>query len=270
MARKSRREDPRIHRGHDRRLTSTAEAGCAGSRPGRRRGIATPAAGALRAVALVAAVGLGALAACQPYVQGNGVFREETREVAAFEGVSAQDGIQVQITAGTAQSVKVSGDENVIQHIETTVRSDPRGFPVLDVKSSISSFDSTNPVKAVVTVPTLRYVTATHACTVGATQVAAPSFELDASDNASVTLSGAGGAAITVNLQGGQRGGAHLDARGYPVDTATVALAGGSTARLAARVGVSGTADGGSTLENSGAATCTVSASADSKVTCSP
>lgn len=215
---------------------------------------------------------LGALAGCEPYVQGNGVYREEFRNVRAFEGVSAQDGIQVQITAAAAQqSVKVSGDENVVQHIVTDVQDDPqRGFPVLTVKSSIASFDSVNPVAAVIAVATLQYVAATHACTVGAAQVASPSFEVDADDNASVTLSGAGGASLVARLGGGQRGGAQLVATRYPVDTATVALTGGASTELAVRVSVTGTADGGSTVENTGAAICTVATTGGSKVSCAP
>jgi hypothetical protein len=262
-----RREDPRILHSPAPRLPATAEAGRAGSRPRRRRA-ATPAPDALALVALLAVV---VLAGCEPFVQGNGVLHEETRDVATFEGVSTDDGIKVEITAGAAQQVvKVSGDENVLQHIETTVRNDAaRGFAVLDVKSSVQ-FDSTNPVMAVISVPTVRYVAATHACTVTAKQVATPAFEVDASENAYVTLSGAGGASLSVQLQGGQRGGAHLDARGYPVDTASVTLAGGSTASLAARVSVSGSADGGSSVENTGAATCNVAATGGSAVSCKP
>jgi hypothetical protein len=265
IAAKRRLEDPRILRTSELHLPATAEAGRAGSRSRRRRA-ATPAPGALALLGLIALVG------CKPFVQGNGVLGEETRNVAAFEGVSADDGIEVDVTvaAGTAQVVKLSGDANVVQNIETIVRNDAaRGIAVLDVKSSVQ-FDSIHPVTAVISVPTLRYVRATHACPVTASQVAVPAFEVDADEDAYVTLSGAGGATLSVGLQGGQRGPATLDARGYPVDTASVALSGGSTALLAARVGVSGSATGASTVKNTGTATCTVSASADSKVTCGP
>jgi hypothetical protein len=265
IAAKRRLEDPRILRTSALHPPATAEAGRAGARSRRRRA-ATPAPGAL------ALLGLLALAGCKPFVQGNGVYGEETRDVAAFEGVSADDGIEVDVTAnpGAARVVKVSGDANVVQNIETDVRNDAvRGIAVLEVKSSVQ-FDSTNPVKAVISVPTIQYVAATHACAVTAAQVAVPAFEVDADDDAHVTLSGAGGATLLVRLQGGQRGPAVLDASDYPVDTATVALAGGSRAFLAARVSVSGSADGGSFVENTGTATCNVAATGGASASCKP
>ncbi|HEY6098390.1 MAG TPA: DUF2807 domain-containing protein, partial [Anaeromyxobacter sp.] len=68
----------------------------------------------------------GALAGCQPYVQGNGVYREERRnDLGAFTGVHLEDGIEATVTAGIAQQmVTVSGDANVLPYIETEVRTE--------------------------------------------------------------------------------------------------------------------------------------------------
>jgi hypothetical protein len=64
---------------------------------------------------------------------------------------------------------------------------------------------------------------------------------------------------MSVTLAGGQHLGATLDAREYPVDTATVSLqASGVVAELAASGHVSGTAVEGASLSNTGTATCDV------------
>ncbi len=232
----------------------------------RRLRAATPAPS--RPVALLAGA---LLAACQPYVQGNGVLGTEKRNVAAFDAISVTDGIQLEVTDGAAdQAVTVSGDENVLPHIDTAVEQDPQRGAVLQVKSDVTVFDSVNQVKAVVSATTLKGLYADKACAVTATGVASPTFAVGASDGASLTLSGGGGATMAVTLAGGQHGGATLDARGYPVSTATVALqAAGANAQLAASVRVSGTVVEGSSLSNTGAATCDLEGPADA-VHCGP
>ena len=53
---------------------------------------------------------------------------------------------------------------------------------------------------------------------------------VDAADGADVRLAGRGGAQLSVRLAGGQRGGAHLGAREYRAEDATVELSGGARA----------------------------------------
>jgi hypothetical protein len=195
-------------------------------------------------------------------VQGNGILGTEVRRVPAFDAISVSDGIQLEVTDGAAQqSVTLSGDENVLPHIETIVEQDPKRGSVLEVKSAVRVFESVNQVKAVVSATTLRGLFADEACVVTAAAVASPTFEVVASDGARLTLAGVGGPSIDVTLAAGQHGGATLDARGYPVSTATVALqAAGAEALLAASVRVSGTAVEGATLANTGPAPCDVDA----------
>ncbi len=268
-----RREEPRLHHPPEPVLATTAAPGRAARARRRLRGT-TPDATTHRAgrgaLPLVALVPLFALAGCEPFVQGDGVYREDPRQVAAFEGVSVHDAIQIQITAGAAQAVTITGDENVVQHIQTSVRADPLQGAVLDVQSTVRSFDSVNPIRAVISVPSLHYIAAVRAAPVTASAVAAPAFTVEASDGATVQLGGAGGGSITVQLSGGEHGGARLGAQAYPVDTASVALSGGARADLAARLDVTGTATGASTVDNAGTATCEVTASADSTVSCHP
>lgn len=200
---------------------------------------------------------LAAGAGCEPYVEGNGVLREETRAVPEFEGVRGDDGIQVVVTAGAPQGVTVSGDENVLAHVETAVRQDPQHGAVLEVKSPWP-IDSRNQLRVLVSVPELRFLGAARQSRVAASAVQADAFAVVASDGAVVELAGAGGRSLSVQLSAGQHGGATLDARGYTVQEATVALVSGSRAKLRVTGTLSGSATGGSAVENEGGAICSV------------
>ena len=251
---------------------SEAAPGC-GAAALRRRRCATPARlrwPLRRALALLPA--LVVLLACDPYVKGNGVLREETRQVGAFEGLRVEDGIQADVTAGIeTQRVAVSGDENLLEHVQTSVRTDAAHGQVLEVRTTLSSFDSTHPIRVVVSVPVLRFLAATDACYATIAGAAAETMSIDAADGADVRLAGPGGVQLSARLTGGQRGGAHLDARDYDVEDATVELSGGARAELHVDERVSGTVSGaGSALENLGAGACEVVATDGATVSCTP
>ncbi len=229
--------------------------------PGRRRSRAR------RALAVVPA--LVALLACDPYVKGNGVLREETRSLGAFEGLRVEDGIQAEVIAGAAeQRVAVSGDENLLEHVQTSVRADAVHGQVLEVRSTLSSFDSTHPLRVVVSVPMLRFLSATDECSATVAGAAAELMTVEASNGADVRLAGPGGVHLAVRLAGGKRVGAHLDARQYGVEDATVELSGRAFAQLRADERVTGTVSDASALENVGAGPCEVTATADARVSC--
>jgi hypothetical protein len=249
-----------------------------GGAPGRDaaaplRGRATtpgrPRSRARRALAVVTA--LVALLACDPYVKGNGVLREDTRNVGAFEGLRVEDGIQAEVTAGAAeQRVALSGDENLLEHIQTLVRADAAHGEVLEVRSTLSSFDSTHPLRVVVSVPVLRFVGAKDECFATISGASAEIMTVDAADGADVRLAGRGGAQLSVRLTGGQRGGAHLGAREYRAEDATVELSGGARAELRVSERVSGTVSGAETaLDNVGGA-CDVTVTDGATVSCAP
>jgi hypothetical protein len=233
------------------------------SAPGARRLLrATPS----RRWAPLAAVAAAALVACDPYVQGNGVFYQEDRSagLAAFVGIDVGDGIRVTATetsasSSPAQTVVVSADANVVQWIKTEVRQETiRGVPtaVLHLFVDTKGFVSDNPLRAAVAVNGLRYLRATEASRVEASFAAVPHFVLDVAGGADVTFRGPGGASLDANLDTG-----FAHATGYPVNEAQVALAGGSHLELHAAV-ATGTADAVSRIDNVGGV-CAVSGTLD-------
>jgi hypothetical protein len=125
--------------------------------------------------------------------------------------------------------------------------------------------------RRVVSVPVLRFLAATDACYATIAGAAAEIMAIEAADGADVRLGGTGGVQLSVRLTGGQRGGAHLDARGYRVEDATVELSGGGRAELDVDERVSGTVSGaGSALENVGGGACEVIATDGATVSCPP
>lgn len=199
----------------------------------------------MAAVALAAA----ALAGCDPYIEGNGVFREEDRTPpTTFQGIHVEDGIEVTVTSGAEQKVTVSGDSNLLEYLETDVVAEPGLGPILRLRIEVpdGSWSSTLPPRAVVQLGELRYVLATGRSHVGASQVATAALAIQASDRSDVLVSGPGGATIDVIASG-----ASVDAGSYPVtDGAEVALSSGARVELRSDGPVTGTVGDGCTLDN--------------------
>lgn len=199
----------------------------------------------LAALAIVAALG-----ACDADLQGNGVYLEEPRTVGAFDALRVEDGIAAYVTVGPAQTVKVIGDSNAVQYIDTSV--DPfavgSATSVLHVSSS-RALSPIVPPMVVVTVPSLRWAGGQQGSPLqlkrpaGSTAVAPPlAVVLDA---------------------------ASLDATAFPTAGALVALTAGSTARLHSDGPVTGSVTGGSHLDNLlGTGPCDVTTTAGSTVAC--
>jgi putative autotransporter adhesin-like protein len=211
---------------------------------------ATPVPRSTRRLAIALALLACGLAACEPFVQGNGVFREERRaDPGPFTGIHVESGVEATVTAGVAdRSVTVSGDANVVPYIQTEVRTDS-GRQVLHVWIS-KAFVGTIPPRAIVEVPALEFALATQSSRVNGKSLAASSFEVVADQGGNVVLEGAAlpaGDSIDVRLATG----AILNATAYGVsEGASVQLSGGSVARLRCDGPVSGNVTGGSQLEN--------------------
>jgi hypothetical protein len=209
------------------------------------------------------------LAGCEPYVEGNGVRGEQTRDVPAFVGVAVSDGIQGLVTGGAAErSVRVEGDENVLQYVETVVEERPPHGSVLVVRAN-TSYRSDHALQVHVGVPALAFVSATAASPVSVSGAAGDVLTVEASDGSNVSLEGVGGARLVATLGGGQHGGARLDAREYPVQQVDVAVSDGAVVSVRASAAVQGSAAGaGTRVENSGGGACAVTASDGAEVVC--
>jgi len=201
----------------------------------------------------ISLLGALALAACNPLLSGNGVLGQETRTVAPFDAVEVSLAFEATVTANApAQSLSVSGDENLLQHILTPVESG-----VLKTRlDGIDGVDSIHPLRLLAQARALRAVRATEASNLdvkgaGSTEEGF-TFEVEASGLSNVQLQGPGGEQLRVNLSGGSG----LDAFAYPVAGANVLLTGGSTLRVNSASDVVGSAADKSRVEITGGGTC--------------
>lgn len=224
-----------------------------------------------------AAALLVALAACDPYVQGNGVYFEESRNVGTFTGLHVEDGIVATVSVNPvsqASSVLVSGDANVVPWIETEIEQDATYGAILHVSIS-QDFEKTIPPSTVIQLPQFRYVLARQGSKVTATGASAPLFTVDGSEGSQIELVGPGGiggdvpagTALDVTLATGSR----LVAKWYIVtNAADVALSGASVAEIHSDGGVVGSVTGQSRLDNRfGTGSCAgVTKDATSSVDC--
>ncbi|ALI99109.1 head GIN domain-containing protein [Rufibacter tibetensis] len=55
-------------------------------------------------------------------VEGNGNFKTESRKVSTFTGLRVSGGFEVVLTQGTAESLKLEAEENILPFIESTVQ----------------------------------------------------------------------------------------------------------------------------------------------------
>ncbi len=242
----------------------------------RDRGVGiTACRGQSRAPVLAAAAAALALAlGCNPYVQGNGVYNEETRTVnGPFVGIHIQDGVSAYITSGGAQSVKVSGDANLVPYIDTILESEMVGTtstPVLHVWVDLSGgYSSTIPPQVAVSVPSFSYVRAEGSSPVQVKQASASVFTVKEKDSARVELIGTGGLDL---IDATLTDDASLDATAYPTGGASVDLSGRSTAKLHSNGPVTGRVLNDAVLNNLlGTGDCAgVTASPSATVSCNP
>jgi hypothetical protein len=202
----------------------------------------------------------GALAAsgCRPYVEGNCVSGSETRTLeATFEGVRVENAIHATVTAGVAQPrLVVSGDANLLSYIRTKIEADSGSVPsnVLHLWIEVpgGTFSPCVPPTAVLDAGELRYIGADGDSDVDASGVATRTLSVGATAKSIVTVTGAGGERIQVEVSD-----ARVDASTYPVSLgADVTLTGGGRASLHSDGPVTGTVAAGCTLQNFGSDAC--------------
>ena len=134
------------------------------------------------AAASLVAVALPALA----IVSGSGVAKTETRAPGAFSRIETSGAVALEVTAGQSSAiVLVSGDDNVVPLVKTTVAGDT-------LKVRVDEGMSTRlPLVVKVAVPRLATLTVSGATRVSVANLAGPRFELKGSGATKVSLGGA-------------------------------------------------------------------------------
>lgn len=146
-----------------------------------------------------------ALNSCN-FTTGSGNILTENRAVENFTGISVSNSIDVEVKMGSAVTVQVEADDNIIKHIVTTVSGG-----ILKIRiENLHSFNNTH-TKVYITTPVLKSVEASSSADVKVmdvikddgkvtfkssssadieAEVDAPEIAADANSSASITLSG--------------------------------------------------------------------------------
>ena len=163
---------------------------------------------------------LVSMSGCMAVVQGNGVPREETREVGLFESIHVGHGFEAVATLGSPARVTLSGDENVLPYIAATVAN---GHLVVDAPDG-TMLMTRIPVKVTLVSPTLTGVGASGSSKVSAVASPTETFTIDASGDSRITVQGI----AAERLVAGGSGLSRLDVAGT-ARVAEISLSGGSS-----------------------------------------
>jgi hypothetical protein len=199
------------------------------------------------------------LSACAfAQVAGNGVSREETREVADFTGVEVGSGLNAKVTVGP-KSVRISGDENLVALITTEVQDNKL---TVSLKKGTRVKDSSK-VRITISSPEVTSVGASGGADVDADVSATSSFAAAASgggelnvrnvDAKSLAVEASGGAEVTVKGRANTvaveaSGGSEVHARDLSLKTLAVEASGGSSVEANPTDSIAAEASGGSTV----------------------
>jgi hypothetical protein len=123
---------------------------------------------------------------CNPNaVHGSGISKTETRNVASFSKIELSGSPDVEVTVGPAVSVSVTGDDNVLPLIETTVSGD-----TLSIDSK-SSYSTSLGVKVKITAPTIEGVSVSGSGDIRVTGLKGDAMDTGITGSGNVDLSGA-------------------------------------------------------------------------------
>src|SRR3954452_14245557 len=178
--------------------------------------------------ALAAIVIAGVAASCSPptygdatTIHGAGAVTSESRATTPFRRIRIGEGVRLDARTGSAGSVSVSGQANILPLIDTTVTGDE-----LVVSLASPSIDSAEPLIVSIVTPELDAVRLDPGAS-GTLDVTTPALELDVTGGATVAGSGTIG---TLDLHADVGGTADLSTA--RVQAATVSIEAGGSATL--------------------------------------
>jgi hypothetical protein len=168
---------------------------------------------------------------------GEGDVKTETRQVNTFDSVEFNGGVNFVLTVGQPASVTVAAQENLLPITVTEVVNGK-----LTVRTT-RPYTTSQGISVTVTAPTLAAVTVNGGVAGNVTGIAATDFAVDANGGANVTLQG-----TCTTLKLNADGGATVDGTDLAATDASVSVNGGAQATITVSGQVTGSANGGATL----------------------
>lgn len=138
------------------------------------------AAGALLATGCGLSVNLG-----EPRLAGSGNVVTDVRDVTSFDEIEINDNFDVVIEVGRPRLVKITGDDNLVEVVETVVRGDR-----LRVDTDYSLRASREDVQVIIHVPELKSLHSSGSSDVAAYGVETLDFDIQVSGSSDLTAEG--------------------------------------------------------------------------------
>jgi hypothetical protein len=156
--------------------------------------------------------GAPALAFGGDQIKGSGVSKTESRSVGRFSAIRVDGSFEVRVTAGKAQQVVVTADDNLLPIIVTET-----GDGTLRLTSS-KGYSAKTPVRVEISVPSLRKVDIAGSCAMKVTGVNESAFVVDISGSGKLEVAGrARSLGVDISGSGRVEAGA-LEAREAEID----------------------------------------------------
>jgi hypothetical protein len=206
-------------------------------------------------LAIMAALSMGLAAGLAGCNRGSGEVKSETRQASAFSRIDVTAGIGVTVRIGSAQTLEVRAQENILPLIATDVQG-----ATLRIHST-QGYTTSEGVHVTIVTPALAGISMSGGSQGQIAGIAADDLEIELSGGSGLTASGTA-RTVTAKASGGSRG----TLSDLSATTVTVVMTGGSTAIVRASEEVRGSASGGSRVTVVGAAKLNVQASGGSDV----
>ena len=204
-------------------------------------------------------------AGCANSKTGSGNIISNTRNVAAFNAISASGSVNVTLQKGP-QAVVVESDDNIMRYVETTVSDNTLKIRLKNINNLRNAT-----VNVYITAPVLKDIDASASAEIESKgsitsdseielkassgskiqmDLDAPSVKADASSGGSVIVSGR-----TRNLTAKSSSGSNVNALSLKAENATANASSGGSVRVSASISVKAEASSGATVKYTGGAT---------------
>jgi hypothetical protein len=168
---------------------------------------------------------------------GEGDVKTETRQLNSFDSVEFNGGVRFELTVGQPASVTVAAQENLLPITVTEVVNGK-----LTVRTT-RPYSTSQGITVTVTTPALTAIVVNGGVAGTVNAIATTDFTVDADGGANLTLTGT---CTTLTLSA--NGGATVDGTGLTTANAAVNVNGGAQATITVSGQVTGSANGGATL----------------------
>lgn len=198
----------------------------------------------LAALLVLCFIGLSSLTACdgklfsRTEIEGSGNVIKVTRPLTGFTGISAGGAIELIVVAQQDFKVEVETDDNIMEHITTTVSG---GILEITMDESYSYSNAT--VKVYVSLPNLARLDVSGASTATVTHVNSEELTIDVSGASRVTTEG-----TSKRLHGDVSGASSLKAEKLSAEQVTIDASGASNSYVTATEFLTADASGASSI----------------------